>query len=40
LAEFERASDAITAALAFQTDHTYYLSRLKEDVLYGKAGSG
>jgi adenylate cyclase len=32
LAEFERASDAITAALAFQADHTYYLSRLKDDM--------
>lgn len=32
LAEFERASDAITAALAFQADHTDYLSRLKDDM--------
>ncbi len=32
LAEFERASDAVTAALAFQVDHTYHLSRLKDEV--------
>ena len=32
LAEFDRASDAITAALAFQADHTYHLSRLKDDM--------
>ena len=32
LAEFERASDAVTAALSFQTDHAYYLSNLKDDL--------
>ncbi len=32
LAEFERASDAVTAALAFQVDHTYHLSQLKDDL--------
>jgi len=32
LAEFERASDAITAALAFQADHTSQLSFLNDDV--------
>jgi adenylate cyclase len=32
LAEFDRASDAITAALAFQADHTYHLSRLKDEM--------
>jgi adenylate cyclase len=30
LAEFERASDAVTATLAFQSDQVYYLSRLKD----------
>ena len=32
LAEFERASDAVTASLAFQVDQTYYLARLKDDL--------
>ena len=32
LAEFERASDAVTATLAFQSDQAYYLSRLKDDL--------
>ena len=32
LAEFERASDAVAAALAFQADHTYLISRLKDDL--------
>jgi adenylate cyclase len=32
LAEFERASDAVAATLAFQTDHTYLISRLKDDL--------
>jgi TolB-like protein/class 3 adenylate cyclase/Tfp pilus assembly protein PilF len=32
LAEFERASDAVTAALAFQTDHTEYISRLNDNI--------
>jgi class 3 adenylate cyclase len=33
LAEFERASDAITAALTFQADHTSYLSQLRDGLL-------
>jgi adenylate cyclase len=32
LAHFERASDAVTATLAFQADHTYLISRLKDDL--------
>ena len=32
LAEFERASDAVAAALAFQADHAYHISRLKDDL--------
>jgi class 3 adenylate cyclase len=32
LAEFDRASDAVTATLAFQADQAYYLSRLKDDL--------
>ena len=32
LAEFERASDAVTAALAFQADHIDYLSSLNDTV--------
>ncbi len=32
LAEFERASDAVTAVLAFQTDHADHLSLLKDDL--------
>ncbi|MGI9318127.1 MAG: adenylate/guanylate cyclase domain-containing protein [bacterium] len=32
VAEFERASDAVAAALAFQADHTYLNSRLKDDL--------
>jgi len=32
VAEFSRASDAVSAALAFQTDHTYLISRLKDDL--------
>ena len=32
LAEFERASDAVSATLAFQSNQAYYLSRLKDDL--------
>ena len=32
LAEFERASDAVSATLSFQSDQAYYLSRLKDDL--------
>ena len=32
LAEFERASDAVAAALAFQADQAYHISRLKDDL--------
>ena len=32
LAHFERASDAVTATLSFQADHTYLISRLKDDL--------
>jgi adenylate cyclase len=32
LAEFERASDAVTAALAFQTDHAEYISQLNDNI--------
>jgi adenylate cyclase len=32
LAEFERASDAVAAALAHQADQAYYNSRLKDDL--------
>ena len=32
LAEFERASDGVSATLAFQSDQAYYLSRLKDDL--------
>jgi class 3 adenylate cyclase len=32
LAQFESASDAVTATLAFQSDHTYLISRLKDDL--------
>ena len=32
MAEFERASDAVSAALSFQSDHTYHISRLKDDL--------
>ncbi len=32
LAEFERASDAVSAALSFQSDHAYYNSQLKDDL--------
>lgn len=35
LAEFERASDAVAATLAFQSDQAYYLSRLKDDLKPG-----
>ena len=35
LAEFDRPSDAVTAALAFQSDQAYYLSRLKDDLKPG-----
>jgi adenylate cyclase len=30
LAEFARASDAVSAALSFQVDHAYYIDRLKD----------
>jgi adenylate cyclase len=32
LAEFERASDAVSAALSFQADHANHISRLKDDL--------
>jgi adenylate cyclase len=32
LAEFERASDAVSAALSFQIDHAYHNTRLKDDL--------
>jgi adenylate cyclase len=32
LAEFERASDAVTAALSFQSDHHDYLDKYKDDI--------
>ena len=32
LAEFERPSDAVAATLAFQADHTYQNSLLKDDL--------
>ena len=32
LAEFERAINAVTAALSFQVDHIYQLSRLEDDL--------
>ena len=32
LAEFERASDAVTAALAFQSDHSDHLAKLNDDI--------
>ena len=32
LAEFERASDAVSAALSFQSDNAYHNSRLKDDL--------
>jgi len=32
LAEFVRPSDAVSATLAFQTDHTYLISRLKDEI--------
>jgi TolB-like protein/class 3 adenylate cyclase len=32
LAEFDRASDAVAATLAFQVDHIYLISRLKDDL--------
>ena len=32
LAEFERAYDAVTAALSFQAEHTDYLSNLKDEL--------
>ena len=32
LANFERASDAVSAALSFQVDHTYHLSRIKDNL--------
>ena len=32
LAEFERASDAVAATLAFQADHAYLISRLKDNL--------
>jgi len=35
LAEFERASDAVSATLAFQADQACYLSRLKDDLKPG-----
>jgi len=33
LAEFERASDAVTAALAFQADHSEYIAQLTDTIL-------
>jgi len=32
LAEFERASDAVTAALSFQSDHSDHLAKLNDDI--------
>ena len=32
VAEFDRASDAVSAALAFQVDHNYQISRLKDHI--------
>jgi TolB-like protein/class 3 adenylate cyclase len=32
LAEFERTSDAVSAALSFQADHAHHISRLKDDL--------
>jgi adenylate cyclase len=32
LAQFDRASDAVAATLAFQADHPYLISRLKDDI--------
>lgn len=32
LAEFERASDAVTAALSFQSDHQVYLDKYKDEI--------
>jgi len=32
LAEFERPSDAVTAALAFQADHACYIEQLNDDI--------
>ena len=32
LAEFERASDAVTAALAFQSDHQDHLEKINDDI--------
>jgi hypothetical protein len=32
LASFERAADAVSAALSFQVDHTYHLSRIKDNL--------
>jgi len=32
LADFERPSDALTAALAFQTDHANYISKLTDKI--------
>jgi len=32
LAEFEHVSDAVSAALSFQSDHAYQISRLKDDL--------
>jgi TolB-like protein/class 3 adenylate cyclase len=35
LAEFEHASEAVTAALSFQADHAVYNARLKDDLQLG-----
>ena len=32
LAKFDRASDAVSAALSFQVDHAYYNDQLKDDL--------
>jgi TolB-like protein/class 3 adenylate cyclase/Flp pilus assembly protein TadD/rhodanese-related sulfurtransferase len=32
LAEFERASDAVSAALSFQSDHAYHNTQIKDDL--------
>ena len=32
LAEFEHAYDAVSAALKFQADHSYYIDQLKDDL--------
>ena len=33
LAEFERASDAVTASLAFQSDHSKYIAQITDTII-------